>query len=337
VDVDSSNEDLVDATKTINDLEECIFQGWYVRRTAMLGWMKFYELEDGMGNKEKYRMGDYRIHDIYNSSAGLAGWSKYYESLDVDDELNVDRHDPQIDIIYDAAVRSGIIDEGKDGPVMSAPHDCSISTFGGQDISSWNRTGAAIMMNIDDQQMIIQVGDNEEVNVLPEEEAVNSPVSKNRQRLIGARSIGGRRMRLKRGITMDSGASANVMPRRMAMAPSRIRPSPGSIAGVKYVAANDGVIKNEGEYDFNFTTVEGHDEVVVMQIAEVNKALGSVAYFVDHGYMVIFDKDAKVGKDLSRMIHKASGRISKFRREKNIWILDAFVGVDQGFIRQGAR
>jgi hypothetical protein len=96
--------------------------------------MKFYELEDGMGNKEKYRMGDYRIHDIYNSSAGLAGWSKYYESLDVDDELNVDRHHPQIDIIYDAAVRSGIIDEGKDGPVMSAPHDCSISTFGGQDI-----------------------------------------------------------------------------------------------------------------------------------------------------------------------------------------------------------
>ena len=144
-------------------------------------------------------------------------------------------------------------------------------------------------------------------------------------------------MRLKRGITMDSGASANVMPRRMAMAPSRIRPSPGSIVGVKYVAANDGVIKNEGEYDFNFTTVEGHDEVVVMQIAEVNKALGSVAYFVDHGYMVIFDKDAKTGKDLSRMIHKASGRISKFRREKNIWILDAFVGVDQGFIRQGAR
>ena len=135
---------------------------------------------------------------------------------------------------------------------------------------------------------------------------------------------------------MDSGAAANCMPRRMVRFPSRIRPSPGSIRGVKYVAANDGIIHNEGEYDFEFLTSDGHEECVVMQIAEVNKALGSVAYFVDHGYMVIFDQDEK-GKDVSRMIHKKSGRVSRFRREKNIWILDAFASVTTGFQRQGTR
>ena len=144
-------------------------------------------------------------------------------------------------------------------------------------------------------------------------------------------------MKLRRGITMDSGASANVMPRRMVRFPSQIRPSPGSRAGVKYVAANDGTIRNEGEYDFHFTTMEGDTEMVTMQIAQVNKALGSVAYFVDRGYQVLFDKDMLTGKDLSRMIHKATGRIAKFRREKNIWILDAFNSIDQGFTRQGER
>ena len=131
-------------------------------------------------------------------------------------------------------------------------------------------------------------------------------------------------MKLRRGITMDTGASANVMPKRMCRHPGRIRPSPGSIAGVKYVAANGGIIKNDGEYNFQFTTAEGHEENILMQVAEVNKALGSVAYFVDHKYRVTYDTDESTGLDISLMLHKPSGRITKFRRERNIWILDAF-------------
>ena len=144
-------------------------------------------------------------------------------------------------------------------------------------------------------------------------------------------------MRLRRGITMDTGASANVMPKRMARHPGRIRPSPGSIAGVKYVAANNGVIKNDGEYDFVFSTSEGHGEMVTMQIAEANKALGSVAYFVDRKYKVIYDTDEKTGLDVSLMVHKPSGRVTKFRRERNIWILDAFTKAEpvSVFSRQG--
>ena len=133
---------------------------------------------------------------------------------------------------------------------------------------------------------------------------------------------------------MDTGASANVMPKRMVRHPGRIRPSPGSIAGVKYVAASGHVIKNDGEYDFPFTTAEGHDQVVTMQIAEVNKALGSVAYFVDSKYRVTYDTDDETGEDISMMVHKPTGTVTKFRRERNIWILDAYAPAEL-FSRQG--
>ena len=153
-----------------------------------------------------------------------------------------------------------------------------------------------------------------------------------------ARMVGGRRLRLRRGITVDSGAANNVMPRRMVRNKSKIRSSPSSRRGVQYVAANNGRIPNEGEVDFKFTTAEGNDEEFVVQIAEVNKALGSVSYLVDHGYRVTFDKDAKTGKDISFMLNKKTNVTSRFRRERNIWILDAFVDsedhTDESFHRQ---
>ena len=61
-----------------------------------------------------------------------------------------------------------------------------------------------------------------------------------------------------------------------------------------------------------------------MQIAEVNKALGSVAYFVDRRYRVVFDQDEVTGDDVSMMTFKPTGKTTKFRRERNIWILDAY-------------
>ncbi len=64
------------------------------------------------------------------------------------------------------------------------------------------------------------------------------------------------KVRLKRGITVDSGSHHNVMPRRMVKR-SRIRPSEGSKRGLHYVAANKGRIPNEGETDFKFETEEG--------------------------------------------------------------------------------
>ena len=78
---------------------------------------------------------------------------------------------------------------------------------------------------------------------------------------IEAKRIGGRRMRMARGMTVDSVAADNVIPRRMIRGKFyKIRPSKGSRAGVHYVSASSARIPNEGECDFHFTTKDGQKE-----------------------------------------------------------------------------
>jgi hypothetical protein len=98
-----------------------------------------------------------------------------------------------------------------------------------------------------------------------------------------------------------------------------------------YVAAGSERIKNEGEITFDFESVEGHKESLGFQIAAVNKALGSGAYMVDHAFRVVYDKDMETNKDLSYMIHKPIKWAFRFRREKNVWILDATVAAESVF------
>jgi len=138
------------------------------------------------------------------------------------------------------------------------------------------------------------------------------------------------KLRLKRCITMESGAGNNVMPRRMVMRKSDIRESEGSRNGVHYVAANNGRIPNEGEHDLKFTTVEGNEQCLTFQIAEVNKALCAISYLVDKGYKVIFDKNMKTDQDTSYMVNKETGVITRYRRTRNVWVLDAFVDEKNG-------
>ena len=148
------------------------------------------------------------------------------------------------------------------------------------------------------------------------------------------------KLKLKKGITMDSGAGNNVMPRRMVIRKSEIRESEGSRRGVHYVAANDGRIPNEGEYDLKFSTVEGQEQCLTFQIAEVNKALCAVSNLVDNGYRVVFDKNMKTDQDTSHMIHKETGVTTRYRRTRNVWVLNAFIdgsnnNKDQSFHRRG--
>ena len=129
-------------------------------------------------------------------------------------------------------------------------------------------------------------------------------------------TVGSGRIKLRRGITMDSGAAHNVMPRKMVRDKGQIRPSEGSKRGAHYVAANNGRIPNEGEYDFAFSTSEGTPDTMTFQIDEVDKALGSISYLVDHGYRVVFDRDPISGRDVSCMTHKESQKTFSFRRDK---------------------
>ena len=68
---------------------------------------------------------------------------------------------------------------------------------------------------------------------------------------------------------------------------------------------------------------------MTLQIAELNNALGSMSYLVDHGCRVVFDKDTASGRDTSYMTHNESNRVSRFRRDRHVWILDAIVDGDK--------
>ena len=140
-----------------------------------------------------------------------------------------------------------------------------------------------------------------------------------------ARVIGGRRIRLARGITVDSGAADNVLPRRLLRGKSKVRPSQASRDGVHYVAANGGRIPNEGEADFPFCTREGQSFSWLFQVAEVNKILASVSALVDTGHRVSFDTDDVTGVDCLFITCKKSGESIKMRRDRNVWVIDAFV------------
>ena len=67
-----------------------------------------------------------------------------------------------------------------------------------------------------------------------------------------ARQVGSKRFRMARGITVDSGAVDNVMPRRLLRRGMKVHPPQASRAGVHYVAANSARIPNGGEADFIF-------------------------------------------------------------------------------------
>ena len=101
---------------------------------------------------------------------------------------------------------------------------------------------------------------------------------------------------------------------------SSSRESAGSKAGVHYVTANDGRIPHKDERNLRFDTPEGNDEDLTVQVAEVNRALGAVSHLVDKGYKVTFDKHMSTDK--------SAGVTSRSRRERNVWVLDAFVNVD---------
>ena len=100
---------------------------------------------------------------------------------------------------------------------------------------------------------------------------------------------------------------------------------------MRYVGAGGEEINNEGEVDFPFESVEGHRQSMIFQIAEVNKPLGSVAYFVDRDFRVVYDKNMATGEDRSYMIHKPTRTGYRFRRERNVWILDAIVDMAEIF------
>ena len=118
-----------------------------------------------------------------------------------------------------------------------------------------------------------------------------------------------------------------------------MRPSEASKAGIHYVACNNGRIPNEGEADLTFQSKEGHNHKWTFQIAEVNKVLAAVSDLVDTKHRVTFDQCERTGADISFIVDKTTGQATKMRRERKVWVVDAWMDEDsavsslEGFAR----
>ena len=136
--------------------------------------------------------------------------------------------------------------------------------------------------------------------------------------------------KLHRGFTIDSGAAEHVIPKGW-IEGVPVRASAGSLRGVHYVAANGGRIPNLGEQRVPFWTPEGVGASWTLQVAQINKPLVSVAKLNLEGWRVVFDADE------SYIQHKRSGKIVALKRERGVFIVEAYLEQKNGqvFIRQG--
>ena len=130
----------------------------------------------------------------------------------------------------------------------------------------------------------------------------------------------GKWLRIRNGITLDSGSSVFVIPSGWLKMFPRVE-SEGSKRKQTYTAAaKDGKpIVNEGEKTIKFVTDDGQRKKVVCQIARVNKILASIAGICDKDNEVNFRKD---GGDI---INCKTGKKTPFRRLGNIYVMDAWV------------
>ena len=132
---------------------------------------------------------------------------------------------------------------------------------------------------------------------------------------------------LPRGITVDSGAADSVFPSTW-LRRALLRASPGSIAGQFYVAASGTRLANLGQFLLSFWTKDGVLAEIMFQVADINKPLCSVSHLTDMGYCVVFNRHNN--RDVSYIMHKDTKQFWRMRRERGVFILDAYLteGID---------
>ena len=133
----------------------------------------------------------------------------------------------------------------------------------------------------------------------------------------------GKWLRIRNGMTMDSGSSVFVMPSDW-LEMFELRESTGSKKGQTYVAAaKDGKpIVNEGEKTIKFyakPSLKAQKRKLIFQVAKVNKMLASVAGFCDADNEVIFGKNSGMIRSL------IDGESTQFERHGNIYLMDAYI------------
>ena len=95
--------------------------------------------------------------------------------------------------------------------------------------------------------------------------------------------------------------------------------SMGSLAGMHDIASNGHRIANMGQQHVHFTTRDGVAAALMFQVAKVNKPLCLVSKLIDDDMRVVFDKTG------SYLLDKKTGEIMRIKRERGVFLLEAFV------------
>ena len=125
-------------------------------------------------------------------------------------------------------------------------------------------------------------------------------------------------VKIKKVLTVDSGAADHVMPIGWLLMFLVVK-SIGSIRGLHYVAADGTRIPNVGQQLIKFMTLDGTWTELLFQFAAINKPLESLPKLNEASYEVIFDEDG------SYIIHKKTKKIIKMKKEKGVFVIDAYV------------
>ena len=95
-------------------------------------------------------------------------------------------------------------------------------------------------------------------------------------------------------VCLDSGAGDHVLS-KVDVPGYKIVPSPGSEAGLHFVAGGGKRIPMEGQVHAKFANGKGEEYVSCFQVAAVTRPLWSVGRICDKGYRAVFDdKEAKI-------------------------------------------
>ena len=140
---------------------------------------------------------------------------------------------------------------------------------------------------------------------------------------------------LPKPMVVDSGAGETVLPSSW-LPEHPTEESVGSKNNDYYVTADGSRVYNEGKKEVTISSVDGGKvRDMTFQVANVQKALGSVSQMVRRGNRVVFDRDDN-GKDLAYIENKRSKERMYMRQEKGVYVLDVLVAppVTKPFGRQ---
>ena len=135
-------------------------------------------------------------------------------------------------------------------------------------------------------------------------------------------------VKVRKGLTVDPGAADYVMPAGWLWF-LRVRPTPGSRSGLRYVAANNARLPNQGPSRLRFMSAEGTIASILFQIAAINKPLVSFSKLVDDGYEVVFTLAE------SYILHRETGKKIMMKSERGVFVRDAFANPSEDFSRRG--